>query len=101
VARGGTFLQLGVTSPDTRVQLAPYDVYRDEITIRGSMAVLNSFERAAELFAAGVVDASVLVTSQVPLTGYEEALDAFASGAGIKTQVLPHMHDSHTDARRV
>lgn len=101
VARGGTFLQLGVTSPDTRVQLAPYDVYRDEITIRGSMAVLHSFERAAELFAAGVVDASVLVTSQVPLAGYEEALDAFASGAGIKTQVHPHMHDSHTDARRV
>ena len=32
---------------------APYDVYRREITVTGSMAVLHSFQRAADLFAAG------------------------------------------------
>jgi 2-desacetyl-2-hydroxyethyl bacteriochlorophyllide A dehydrogenase len=89
VARGGTFLQFGVAAPDARAQLSPYDVYRREITITGSMAVLNSFERAADLFAAGVLPADLLITRQAPLVEYEEALKAFAAGEGLKTQVLP------------
>jgi len=89
VARGGTFLQFGVASPDARAQVSPYDVYRREITITGSMAVLNSFERAADLFAAGVLDAGLLITRQAPLDEYASALDAFARGEGLKTQVLP------------
>jgi 2-desacetyl-2-hydroxyethyl bacteriochlorophyllide A dehydrogenase len=89
VAAGGTFLQFGVASPDARAQVSPYDVYRREITITGSMAVLHSFERAAELFAAGVLDTDVLITRQAPLDDYADALDAFGRGEGLKTQVLP------------
>lgn len=89
VAAGGTFLQLGVTPPDARVEISPYDVYRREIRIVGSMAILHSFERAAELFAAGVIDAEVFVTAQLPLERYEDALDAFARGEGVKTLVVP------------
>lgn len=89
VARGGTFLQLGVTSPDARVEIAPYDVYRREITVRGSMAVLHSFERAVGLFAAGVLDPGLLVTRRAPLHEYADALAAFGRGEGVKTQVLP------------
>jgi 2-desacetyl-2-hydroxyethyl bacteriochlorophyllide A dehydrogenase len=89
VARGGTFLQFGVSSPAARVELSPYDVYRREITIAGSMAVLHSFERAVDLFAAGVLDPDVFLTRQAPLEEYREALDAFARGEGLKTQVLP------------
>lgn len=54
VTPGGTFLQFGVASYDTRVTIEPYRIYNKEITITGSMAVLHSFERAAELFAVGV-----------------------------------------------
>jgi threonine dehydrogenase-like Zn-dependent dehydrogenase len=89
VAPGGTFLQFGVTSPDARVQLSPYDVYRREITVTGSMAVLHSFQRAVDLFAAGLLDAGLLITAQRPLEQYGEALAAFARGEGLKTQVLP------------
>jgi 2-desacetyl-2-hydroxyethyl bacteriochlorophyllide A dehydrogenase len=89
VARGGTFLQFGVSSPAARVELSPYDVYRREITVTGSMAVLHSFERAVDLFAAGVLAPAVFVTRQAPLAEYREALDAFARGEGLKTQVLP------------
>jgi threonine dehydrogenase-like Zn-dependent dehydrogenase len=89
VARGGTFLQFGVSSPDARVELSPYDVYRREITVTGSMAVLHSFERAVDLFAAGVLDPEVFITRQAPLAEYRAALDAFAAGEGLKTQVLP------------
>ena len=89
VARGGTFLQFGVASPDTRVEIAPYRVYNEEITITGSMAVLNSFERAAQLLTDGVIDPASFVTAQRPLVEFEAALASFAGGEGVKTQVLP------------
>ena len=89
VARGGTFLQFGVASPDTRVSISPYVIYNHEITITGSMAVLHSFERAADLFAAGIVDWRAFVTSQRPLVEYADALASFGRGEGVKTQVLP------------
>ena len=89
VTRGGTFLQFGVASPETRVSISPYEIYNHEITITGSMAVLHSFERAADLFAAGIVDWRAFVTSQRPLGDYADALASFGRGEGVKTQVLP------------
>ncbi len=89
VARGGTFLQFGVASPETRVSISPYTIYNHEITITGSMAVLHSFERAADLFAAGIVDWRAFVTSQRSLADYADALASFGRGEGVKTQVLP------------
>ncbi len=89
VAKGGTFLQFGVSRPDAAVTVSPYEIYRNEITITGSMAVLNSFERAAELFAAGVLDPQVFITRRARLDDYAAALAAFGRGEGLKTQVLP------------
>jgi threonine dehydrogenase-like Zn-dependent dehydrogenase len=89
VAPGGTFLQFGVTKPDATVQLSPYEIYRREITVTGSMAVLHSFQRAVDLFAAGVLDPALLITAQSPLQEYGESLAAFGRGEGLKTQVLP------------
>lgn len=66
VAKAGTFLQFGVADYAARVTIDPYRVYNQEITITGSMAVLHSFERAAELFAAGVLDPSVLISDRLP-----------------------------------
>lgn len=53
------------------------------------MAVLHSYERAADLFAAGVIDPADFVTDQYPLDDYAAAIEAFKSGTGLKTQVLP------------
>jgi 2-desacetyl-2-hydroxyethyl bacteriochlorophyllide A dehydrogenase len=89
VAPGGTFLQFGVASYDTRVTIEPYRIYNKEITITGSMAVLHSFERAAELFAAGVLDPDVFISDRLPLNDYAEALALFKRGEGRKIQVLP------------
>lgn len=89
VAPGGTFLQFGVAAYDTRVTIEPYRIYNKEITITGSMAVLHSFERAAELFAAGVLDPDVFISDRLPLDDYAEALARFKRGEGRKIQVLP------------
>ncbi|MFC3896986.1 zinc-dependent alcohol dehydrogenase family protein [Lentzea rhizosphaerae] len=89
VAKGGTFLQFGVSDYSARVTIEPYRIYNQEITITGSMAVLHSFERAADLFATGVLDPEIFISDRVPLTDYAGALDQFKAGKGRKIQVLP------------
>jgi 2-desacetyl-2-hydroxyethyl bacteriochlorophyllide A dehydrogenase len=89
VAPAGTFLQFGVAAHDARVTIEPYRIYNKEITITGSMAVLHSYERAAELFNAGVLDPRVFITDRFPLDEYEQAIGRFQAGSGLKTQVLP------------
>ena len=89
VAPGGTFLQFGVADYAARATIEPYRIYNKEITITGSMAVLHSYERAAELFAAGVLDPRVFITDRLPLERYAEALETFQAGQGLKTQVIP------------
>ena len=53
------------------------------------MAVLHCYERAAELFADGVMDPEVFITDRLPLADYGLALDRFAAGIGRKIQVVP------------
>jgi 2-desacetyl-2-hydroxyethyl bacteriochlorophyllide A dehydrogenase len=89
VAPAGTFLQFGVASYATRVTIEPYRIYNKEITITGSMAVLHSYERAADMFAAGLLDPDVFISDRLPLASYPEALAKFKRGEGRKIQVLP------------
>jgi 2-desacetyl-2-hydroxyethyl bacteriochlorophyllide A dehydrogenase len=89
VAPGGTFLQFGVASYATKVSIDPYRIYNREITITGSMAVLHSFERAAELFAGGILDPAIFISDRLPLADYAEAIDRVRLGVGRKIQVLP------------
>ncbi|MEU3793224.1 zinc-dependent alcohol dehydrogenase family protein [Streptomyces fructofermentans] len=89
VAKAGTFLQFGVADYATRVSIDPYRIYNQEITITGSMAVLHSFERAADLFATGVLDPDLFISDRLPLTSYPEALEQFAAGVGRKIVVVP------------
>jgi 2-desacetyl-2-hydroxyethyl bacteriochlorophyllide A dehydrogenase len=89
VAKAGTFLQFGVSDYATTATIEPYKIYNQEITITGSMAVLHSYERAAELFAGGVLDPDVFISDRLPLEDYPEALDRFASGKGRKIVVVP------------
>jgi 2-desacetyl-2-hydroxyethyl bacteriochlorophyllide A dehydrogenase len=89
VAKAGTFLQFGVTDYGAKVTIDPYRIYNQEITITGSMAVLHSYERAAELFLDGVLDPDVFISDRLPLDDYGEAIDRMRRGVGRKIQVLP------------
>ncbi|MFI8183576.1 zinc-dependent alcohol dehydrogenase family protein [Actinacidiphila glaucinigra] len=89
VGRGGTFLQFGVADYAARAVIEPYRIYNQEITITGSMAVLHSYERAAELFAAGVLDPGVFISDRFPLTDYPHAIERFRAGIGRKILVTP------------
>ncbi|SHL19336.1 2-desacetyl-2-hydroxyethyl bacteriochlorophyllide A dehydrogenase [Pseudonocardia thermophila] len=89
VAPGGTFQQFGVSAEGAVARFLPYRVYNKEIRIVGSMAVLHSFERAAALFAEGVVRPEVMISHRLPLAEYPAALEQFREGIGRKIQVNP------------
>ena len=89
VGRGGTFLQFGVANHDARVEIEPYQIYRREITVTGSMAVLHSFDRAGEMLAAGVLNPEIFVSHRFPLDSYPEALAQFRAGIGRKIFIEP------------
>lgn len=89
VRRGGTFLVFGVAGAGAQAKFSPFDVYRDEIRIIGSMAVLNSFERALALVARGAIDGEAMISHRFSLDDYTTAIDTFKSGVGLKIQILP------------
>ncbi|MEU5047690.1 zinc-dependent alcohol dehydrogenase family protein [Streptomyces griseorubiginosus] len=89
VGKGGTYLQFGVADYAARATIEPYRIYNQEITITGSMAVLHSFERAADLFATGVIDPRVFISDRLPLAAFPDAIARFRAGLGRKIQIQP------------
>jgi 2-desacetyl-2-hydroxyethyl bacteriochlorophyllide A dehydrogenase len=85
--RGGRLMVFGVASGEATVSLSPYRIYKDEITVLGSMAVLNSFAPAVELVRGGAVDTSAMLTHEFPLDGFADALGVVRRGEGVKVQV--------------
>jgi len=90
VAKGGRFLQVGVAPPDARVEISPFRIYNDEVTVVGSMAVLHSYAPALQLTIDGLVDLDPLITHGLPLEEYPDALDMIRRGDGLKIQLLPN-----------
>lgn len=89
VAKGGRFLQVGVAPPESRIELSPFQLYNQEITLHGSMAVLDSYAPALKLIADGVVDVNPILTHVYPLAEYMEAFEALGRGEGLKIQISP------------
>lgn len=94
VRRGGTFQQFGVAAADATARFSPFGVYNDEITIVGSMAVLASYGRAVEMFAAGALNAERMVSHAYALDDYGDALEAFRAGHGRKLQIRPQASET-------
>jgi D-arabinitol dehydrogenase (NADP+) len=73
--RGGTVLVYGVTRDDDVVRFRPFDVFRREITIKGSFAEMTSFGAAIDALRGGRVRTDGIVTHRFSLDEYGQALD--------------------------
>jgi 2-desacetyl-2-hydroxyethyl bacteriochlorophyllide A dehydrogenase len=87
--RGGRLLVFGVAGAEASVSLSPFRIYNDEITVLGSMAVLDSFSEAADLMASGALSTTQLLGAPVGLGDFSSALERVRAGDGIKVQVAP------------
>lgn len=76
---GGTVLIYGVTRDDDVVRFRPFDVFRREITIKGSFAEMTSFGAAIDALRGGRVHTDGIVTHRFSLDDYGLALDTLRS----------------------
>jgi 2-desacetyl-2-hydroxyethyl bacteriochlorophyllide A dehydrogenase len=94
VKAGGTFQHFGVAPVEAVANYSPFRVYRDEINIVGTMAVLNSFGRAVEMFEAGAINPGPMISHSFKLDDYGQALEMFRAGTGRKLQIRPNDTES-------
>jgi len=87
VKRRGKLLLFGVCPPGEKAAFDAFKIYNEEITIMGSMAVLNSYGPAIDVLAAHAVDAEKMVTHSFDLDHFQDALDLVRKGSGLKVQV--------------
>ncbi len=87
---GGTVFVYGMTAESATWTIEPYDIFRRELTIKGSFAQQFAFDRALLALRGGRVNTAGLVTHRFALDQYAEALAAVASSDCIKAVIRPH-----------
>ena len=73
---GGTVLIYGVTDEDDRISVSPYEIFRRELTIKGSFAEIDSFPQALAALRSGRVLTDGIITHRFGLEDYGDALEA-------------------------
>jgi D-arabinitol dehydrogenase (NADP+) len=85
---GGTVLIYGVTRADEVVKFHPFDVFRREVTIKGSFAEMTSFGAAIAALRTGRARTDGIITHRFALDDYGKALDALASDPAVHKIVI-------------
>ncbi len=85
VRRGGTIILFGVAPEYALAELAPFDIYKNELTIKGSY--INPFvtERALNILGSRKINVKPLITDEYPLTKLVELLTEPVGENSIKT----------------
>lgn len=89
LAPGGRFLLVGVAPADAFARIAPYEVFKQELTLIGSMSKRYSFQPALDLIAGGGLDLSTLLEQPRPLAAYKRAIADVRNGVGGKAVLAP------------
>jgi D-arabinitol dehydrogenase (NADP+) len=85
---GGTVLIYGVTTPDDRISIPPFDMFRREITVKGSFAEMTTFGAAIAALRAGRARTDGIITHRFGLGDYDKALDALAHDETVHKVVI-------------
>lgn len=85
---GGTVMVYGVTHPDDTFSVHPYDIFRRELTIKGSFAEIASFPAAISALRSGRVRTEGLITHRYSLDEYGRALDDFSNDKSLHKAVV-------------
>lgn len=85
---GGTVLIYGVTRAQDVVRFHPFDVFRREITIKGSFAEMTSFGAAIAALRTGRVRTDGIITHRFSLDEYDKALAALSNDPTVHKVVI-------------
>lgn len=88
VRDGGTVFVYGMADEDARVSWSPYEIFRRQLTVKGSFAQIDCFDRSLAYLRSGRVRTEGIVTDRFPLDAYEDALSALRSPTTLKAIVV-------------
>lgn len=88
--KGATIVLFSVPKVDATFDLALFDVYKKELTIRGSFVNPDTHERAVRLINSGKLDFTSIITHRFNLDQLPEAIAMQMSSESIKVVVCPH-----------
>lgn len=88
--RGATVLLFSVPKVDAAYELSLFDVFKKELTIRGSFVNPDTHLRAVRLINAGKLELKPLLTHSFPLDQLPEAIAMQMSSESIKVIVAPN-----------
>ena len=86
---GGTVFVYGMTEEAAQWPVSPYDIFRRELTIKGSFAQQFAFDRALTALRTGRVDPAGIISRRFGLDEYADALAAVSDSAVVKAVVVP------------
>lgn len=90
VRSGGTLLVYGVAPEGAGITVEPYEIFRRELTVKGSFAQVNCVARAVDLLIGRRVVPDGLITHRFSLDAYAGAIDAISDPACLKAVVMPN-----------
>jgi D-arabinitol dehydrogenase (NADP+) len=87
---GGTVLVYGMAPEGESIPIEPNEIFRRQLTIRGTFSQAYTFERALRMMRSGRIRTDGLVTHRFGLGDYAAAVDAVANDReAIKTVIVP------------
>lgn len=87
--RGGVVLIYGVYPEAATFPVNPFDIFRREITLKGSFAQIDDFSRALAYLASGKVKVDEVVSDEFELKDWSRALENAWQRRGIKAALVP------------
>jgi D-arabinitol dehydrogenase (NADP+) len=88
VRDNGTVFIYGMADEDARVSWSPYEIFRRQLTVKGSFAQIDCFDRSLAYLRSGRVKTEGIVTDRFPLDDYEKALAALGNPTTLKSIVV-------------
>lgn len=86
---GGTLMVYGMAAEDAVWPVPPYEIFRRELTIKGSFAQQFTFDRAIAALRSGAIDTTGIITHRFALDEFQSALDAISDSACVKAVIEP------------
>jgi len=87
---GGQIIAYGVYPEGENVRINPYEIFKRELTVKGSFAQTHCFDRAIKYLESGQVQVSEMITHPLSLADYGEALDLMQRSQATKIALIPN-----------
>lgn len=65
----------GLTGPDDEMNLKPFELFKKELTIKGSFVNPDTFERAVRILAAGIIKTEDIITKTEKLEDIQRVFE--------------------------